>query len=127
MTEFQKLDDGTVKALAAHWQDGWNDQDLDRIMTPMAQDVVFSSPGIALMTRDPSRTSIEGYDALRAYIEKALKLTPGVRYDLQATYAGTDSLILTYSCGVPGQQQKLGADSMRVNGEGKIVEWRCHY
>ena len=121
------LDDATVEKLARHWEDGWNRADLDTIMAPFAADVVFSSPGIAMLTRDPSNTTIEGYDALRAYIERALRLTPGVRYALRATHVGTDSIVLTYACGLPDRPEKLGADLMRVNAGGQVVEWRCHY
>ena len=80
-----------------------------------------------MMTGDASKTTIVGYDALRAYIERALSLTPGVRYELRATHVGTESIVLHYSCGLPDRPQKIGADLMRVNDAGQIVEWRCHY
>ena len=121
------LDSEAVERLRRHWEDGWNHADIDTIMTPFAQDVVFSSPGIAMMTRDPQRTSIHGYDALRSYIEKALSFTSEVRYATQATYAGTDSLVIVYTCGLPDGAQKPGADLMRVDADGKVIEWRCHY
>jgi len=97
-------------------------------MTPFAADVVFSSPGIALMTGDPNRTTIEGSEALRAYIEGALRRSPaGLHYTLQQTYVGTDAVVFTYRCDLPDGTQKPGADSMRVDDDGKVVEWRCHY
>jgi hypothetical protein len=34
---------------------------------------------------------------------------------------------MAYSCGLPDGTQRLGADSMRVRSDGKVVEWRCHY
>lgn len=121
------LDEATVERLARHWEDGWNRADVETIMAPFAADVVFSSPGIAMLTGDPARTTVEGHDALREYIEDALRRTPGVRYTLRATYAGTDSLVLVYACGLPDGTQKLGADSMRVGPDRQVVEWRCHY
>jgi len=121
------LDEATVEMLKRHWEDGWNTADLDLIMAPFADDVVFSSPGISMMTGDPTRKSIEGRDALRAYIENALKHTRAVRYQLRATYVGCDSVVLAYDCGIPNDRQKAGADSFRVDGRGKVVEWRCHY
>jgi len=125
--DFVKLGDDTVEMLKRHWEDGWNTADLDMIMAPFAENILFSSPGIALMTRDPSKTSIEGRDAVRDYVGNALKRTKDVRYTLRATYVGTDSVILSYDCGLPGGTQKAGADSMRVDAEGRVVEWRCHY
>jgi len=121
------LDDETVEMLKRHWEVGWNSGDLDMIMAPFAPDVVFSSPGISMMTGDPSKTTIEGHEALRSYIEGALGRTSGVEYTLTATYIGTDSVVIVYTCGlVGGGAKKLGADSMRVD-DGKVVEWRCHY
>jgi ketosteroid isomerase-like protein len=121
------LDDATVETLARHWEDGWNRGDLETIMAPFAPDVVFSSPGISMMTGDPAKTTIEGADALRAYVDAALRQTRGIRYTLQATYAGVDSVVLVYTCGLPDGAQTPGADLMRVDSDGSVVEWRCHY
>ena len=44
------LDAATVESLCRHWDDGWNRADLATIMAPFADDVVFSSPGIALIS-----------------------------------------------------------------------------
>ena len=121
------LDAATVDTIRRHWHDGWNRADLDTIMTPFAADVVFASPGISMMTGDPDRSTIEGRDALRAYIAEALRRTPGVRYTTLATHVGTASIVLVYECGMPGGPQKHGADLMRVDAAGEVVEWRCHY
>jgi ketosteroid isomerase-like protein len=121
------LDDATVQMLARHWEDGWNRGDPETIMAPFAPDVVFSSPGISMMSGDPAKTTIEGADALRSYIDNALRRTRGVRYTLRATYVGTDSIVLAYACGLPDGAEKLGADLMRVDGDRMVVEWRCHY
>jgi hypothetical protein len=89
---------------------------------------VFSSPGIALMTGDAARTTIVGSDALRAYLEDALRRSPdGLRSTMQATYAGTDSIVIVYRCDVPDGTYKVGADLMRVDDGNHVVEWRCHY
>lgn len=123
----RRLDDALVERLAQHWLRGWNDADLDTIMAPMAPDVVFSSPGIAMLTGDVTRSRIEGADALRSYLERALRLSAGVRYSLEATRVGTDSITLIYECGLPDGPRKSGADLMRVDERGEIVEWRCHF
>ena len=122
-----KLDDATVQMLQRHWEDGWNRGDVDMIVRPFATEVVFSSPGIAMLTGDPAKKAIEGKDAVRAYVEDALRHTSQVRYSLQATYVGTDSIVIVYTCGLPDGDQKVGSDSMRVDDDRKIVEWRCHY
>jgi hypothetical protein len=121
------LDDATVQMLCRHWEDGWNQGDLETIMAPVAPEVVFSSPGISMLTGDPSRTTIEGSNPLRTYIEDALRRAGNVRYTLRATHVGIDSIILLYTCGRPNGPEKLGADLMRVDGDRRVVEWRCHY
>lgn len=121
------LDDATVAYLRRHWDEGWNTGDLATIMTPFAADVVFSSPFVPRLTGDPAKTTIDGHDALRAYVDYALRRTPGIRYTLDATYAGTDAVVLVYTCYSPDGTVRHGADSMRVGAAGKVVEWRCHY
>ena len=121
------LDESTVEDLRRHWDDGWNAGDLETIMAPFAADVVFSSPFVPRLTGDPARTTIEGHDALRAYVAHALARTPGIRYTLHSVYAGTDAAVLVYSSVAPDGTVRHGADSMRVDGAGRVVEWRCHY
>jgi len=121
------LDDATVEKLRQHWDEGWNAGDLATIMAPFAPGVVFSSPFVPRLTGDPARTTIDGYEALRAYVDHALRRAPGIRYTLEATYAGTDAVVLVYECHAPDGTVRRGADSMRVDASGKVVEWRCHY
>jgi SnoaL-like domain len=123
----ERVDEATAKDLRRHWDEGWNNYDLDTIMAPFARDIVFSSPFVSRLTGDPERTTIEGFDALRSYIAGSLGRTPGIRYTVDAAYAGTESLVLVYTCHLPDGTDQTGADSMRVDGDGKVVEWRCHY
>ncbi len=121
------LSAGRAAELGQTWLAGWNTADVDLVMGPFATDVVFSSPFVARLTGDPTRTTIEGRDALRTYVSEALARTSDIRYTLDATYVGTDSIVLGYSCGRPGGPVRSGADMMRVDDTGHVVEWRCHY
>jgi hypothetical protein len=121
------MDDATVNELERHWEDGWNAGDLATIMAPYAEDVIFSSPFVGRMTGDPAQTTITGYDALKSYVADALERAGHVRYRLDNTFVGTDTLILVYTCGDPDGPARTGSDLMRVNGDNKIVEWRSHY
>lgn len=121
------VDDATVKVLERHWEEGWNAYDLETIMAPMAENVVFSSPFVRTLLGVPTKTTIEGYAALRTYVADALRRTPGISYTLDATYVGTDSVILAYTFRRPDGTTNTGSDSMRLNGENKVAEWRCHY
>ncbi|SEP10651.1 nuclear transport factor 2 family protein [Trujillonella endophytica] len=121
------LDDKLAAELSEHWEQGWNREDLDTIMAPYADDVVFSSPFVVRATGDPKRTTIVGAAALREYVDGALRRTPGIRYTLDGSFTGTDSLVLVYTVHLPNGVDKTGADLMRVDDAGRIVEWRSHY
>jgi hypothetical protein len=121
------LDERIVQDVRQHWDEGWNRGDLDTIMAPFAESVVFSSPFVPVMTGDESRRTIEGRPALQSYIADSLRRAPGIRYTVDATFTGLDTLILMYTCRLPDGSNKTGADSMRVGADGKVVEWRCHY
>jgi hypothetical protein len=121
------LDDATAAELRRHWEQGWNGEDLDTIMAPFAADVVFSSPFVPTLVGDPAKTTISGYDALRSYVDYALRHYPGIRYAVEGTYVGNDTVVLVYTYQSPDGTAGHGADSMRVDAAGKVAEWRCHY
>ncbi len=88
------VDDATVEDLQRHWDEECNAGHLDTIMAPFAADVVFSSPFVPRLTGDPEKATIDGYDTLRSYVDYALRRAPGIRYTLDATYAGSDAIVL---------------------------------
>jgi SnoaL-like domain len=122
----ETVDETTAGELRRHWNDGWNNGDVDTIMAPFAANVVFRSPFVSRMTGDPGETAIEGYEALRSYVAGALVRAPGIRYTVDATFTGADSIVLAYTVHRHGRDW-AGADWMRVDGEGKVTEWSCHY
>lgn len=121
------IDEATASELRRRWDEGWNTCDVDTIMAPFAAAVVFRSPFVGRMTGDAGKTTIEGYDALRSYVTDALRRAPGIRYTVDATYVGTDAIVLAYTVHRPDGTDQVGADSMRLDAAGKVVEWRCHY
>jgi len=121
------LGDEAVARLAHHWEEGWNGRDLALIMEPLAPDVVFSSPFVPAQLDDPTRTTVEGKETLRSYVAAALERSGDVRYSLQGAYAGVDTVVLVYTCHLPGGVDRPGADLMRLGPEGTVVEGRSHY
>jgi hypothetical protein len=121
------IDDAIVADLGRHWEDGWNDHDVDLIMASFADAVVFSSPFVSRYTGSPEQATIDGHDALRAYVVDALRRAPLVRYTLNDTFVSPDTVVLLYTFRVPDGPTRPGVDLMRVDGEGKVVEWRSHY
>lgn len=121
------LGDDVVATIVRHWDDGWNGRDVDLIMAPFADDVVFTSPGIPKITGDAARRSVGGADALRDYVVDALARAGDVRYTVRQALAGMDSVIIVYTCHMPDGSDRPGADVMRVDATGKVTEWHCHY
>jgi hypothetical protein len=117
-----------VAALAAHWERGWNELDIDLIMAPFAHDVVFRSPFVPRISGDPQVSAIVGYDAVREYMEGSFtRATQGLRYALDASYVAPDSVVLLYRTQRPDGTEKAGADTMVLGPDGLVHEWRSHY
>ena len=114
-------------SLRRHWEDGWNGPDLETIMAPFAEDVVFSSPAIPKYTGEPTQATIVGAGALREYCAAALERSGDVRYRVDAVYSGAETVVLVYSCIFPDGTVRPGSDLMRIDADGRVVEWRCHY
>jgi hypothetical protein len=121
------IEEGVVAGIARHWDEGWNRADVEVIMAPFADDVVFASPFLPRLIGDPLQRTIDGADALRHYVIDALARAGDVRYTLHQALAGTDTVVLVYTCHLPDGSDKPGADLLRVGEDGKVVEWRCHY
>jgi hypothetical protein len=119
--------DDVVAAIARHWDAGWNGRDVDVIMAPFAEDIVFSSPGVPKITGDPDRGTIVGKPALHDYCVAALRRAGDIRYTLHQALAGTATVVLVYTCHLPDGSDRPGADLLRVDEAGRVVEWACHY
>lgn len=122
------VDEEAARELERRWDEGWNGEDVATIMSPFAADVVFTSPFVGRISGDPTVTSIVGRDALRDYVTAALRRTPGIRYTVDAVYLGTDTIVLDYTVRFPdGRPETKGADLLRVDDGGQVIEWRSHY
>lgn len=122
------VDAAAVEALGRHWEDGWNGEDVDVITAPFAPEVTFTSPFVSRIAADEGRTVIEGLDAVRRYVaDSFVRATTGIRYTLDAAYASTDSVVLLYTVHHPARGDLPGADYLRLDADGRVVEWRSHY
>lgn len=126
--DLRVVDAKTVEALARQWEHGWNAEDVDTIVAPLAPDVLFSSPFVSRLAGGPSMSTIRGFDAVRQYVaDSFVRATRGIRYTLDASYAGTDTVVLCYTVRHPKVGERSGIDTMRLGADGKVVEWRCQY
>jgi ketosteroid isomerase-like protein len=83
------------QTFAEEWIAAWNERDLDRILSHYADEVVFRSPRIGLVTGDATCV-VRGIDALRAYWQQAFDRNPNLRFELERVYASKDAITIAY-------------------------------
>ncbi len=121
------ITDERVAELRRHWEDGFNQYDVDLVMGPIDQDIVFSSPFVQRRTGDPAKVTVEGYDAFRDYIEDSMVRLPGIRYAIESAVVSPQTVVFLYNFTFADGQAFSGVDYLRLTESGKITEWRCHY
>lgn len=107
---------------AHEWLNAWNSHDLEAIMEHYAEEVVFYSPLIQKINNEPSGR-IQGKEGLRAYFSKGLQVYPDLHFELYHVLEGVRSVVLYYK----SVNNRLSAEMMVLNEEGKVVEVRAHY
>lgn len=122
------VDAATASRLGKHWVEGWNGEDPATIVAPFAEDVLFSSPYLPRFAADGAATSLRGLSVVRQYVTDALaRATRGIRYTLDASYVGTDTVVLCYTVQHPTLGLRQGVDTMRLDPSGRVSAWHCHY
>ena len=105
-----------AKEFAKDWIDSWNSNDLDRILSHYASDVVLVSPVAAKLTGDASGT-IHGKDALRSYFQKGLELFPNLNFTLVEVMQGLSSVVLCYG----NQRGTKTGEFMEFDADGAVI------
>lgn len=81
---------------ARDWVAAWNAHDLDAVLAHYADDVVFHSPRIRVVTgRDVDL--VRGKAELRDYWSLALARSPDLRFTLKGVLVGSDALTILYT------------------------------
>lgn len=111
-----------MNKLAQEWLHAWNAHDLDNIMQHYAEDVTFYSPFIQRLNNDPNGC-IKGVTALRDYFQRALVAYPDLFFEPYHVLEGVNSIVIYYK----SVGDKLAAEMMTLNEEGKVTEVRAHY
>lgn len=84
-----------LEAFAREWIEAWNLNDLDRILSHYAEDVVFESPGVVTIIGDPSGRVV-GKAALRTYWRKVMDRLPVRRFELRDVLSGANGCAIRY-------------------------------
>lgn len=107
---------------AHEWVAAWNSHSLPDILSHYDDDVVFYSPLVKKLNNDPSG-SLRGKAALEAYFTKGLAAFPDLHFDLYHVLEGVNSVVLYYK----SVNNRLSAELMVLNEQGKVIEVRAHY
>lgn len=111
------MDQSRAEHFAKDWIDSWNAHDLVRILSHYADDVVFHSPRIALIMKEPI-DSVVGKPALERYWGQALSMAKDLHFTLDRVYAGSDSLTIAYR----NHRGQNAAETFIFNAQGLVVE-----
>jgi hypothetical protein len=83
------------RAFADAWVRAWNAHDVDAVLAHFHDDVVFSSPVAARLLPETGGV-VHGKAALRDYWVAALKIVPGLHFELLGVYGGESLLVINY-------------------------------
>ena len=104
------------QTFAREWVKAWNDHDLEAILAHYADDVVFHSPRIRMVTgRDVD--VLTGKAALRDYWGKALDRARDLYFEVEQVFAGSDALTILYT----NHRQQQVTETFILDADGKVV------
>ena len=116
------MDAFSAEWIADTWIAAWNARDLDRVLAHYSDDVTLSSEMVRTITGQ-SDAQVLGKAALREYWRLGLDRFPDLNFRLINAYPGPSSIVLVYHA----VSSLVGAEFMRIDGDGKICEVHAHY
>ena len=105
-----------AERFAGEWVEAWNSRDLDAVLAHYADDIIFHSPRIALVTGE-SRHSVEGKEALRRYWSQAIEKAPDLRFSIEEVLLGSDALTILFQ----NHRQQRVAETFIFDQSGSVT------
>lgn len=85
------------------WVKGWNDHNLNEIMSFYAEDLEFSSPKIRIILGENKNNTIRSKGELNAYFSAGLERFPNLKFKIIDFTVGDNKVILEYSANLDGK------------------------
>lgn len=102
-----------ANAFAQQWEQDWNRQDLDGIMSHFRDDVVFrSTEALPLL----GTSELRGKPSLRAYWNAALARQPDLHFEVVDVFSGQNMLVITYR----DERNVLSAETLCFDTDDKV-------
>lgn len=109
------MDADAAQTFARDWVKAWNDHDLEAILSHYAEDVVFHSPRVRLVTgRDVD--FVTGKAELRAYWSTALDRLRNLFFEIEQVLPGSNALTILYT----NERSQQVAETFIFNPAGKV-------
>lgn len=116
------MDVNERETFAKDWLRGWNERDLERILSHYTDDVEFQSPLAVHLLGETSRV-IKGKKDLTHYFKTALESAPGkIELELLNVFHGVDTLVVHFQ-----SKTHKCAELMELNNEGKVRRAMAHF
>jgi len=111
------MDRTEAESFARAWVDAWNDRDIAAILAHYDDDIIFHSPGIALVT-GKQVAAVTGKVELRTYWTAALERAPKLYFALDQVFIGSDTVTLLYT----NHRDQAVTETFVFGEGGKIVQ-----
>ncbi|MCL7715595.1 nuclear transport factor 2 family protein [Stenotrophomonas mori] len=106
---------------AAAWAAAWNGHDVDAVLAHFHDEAVFTSPFARQVLPDTGGV-LRGKAAIRTYWSAGLARIPDLHFDIEAVYAGVDTLVIAYR----NQKGVLVSEVLRFAGD-RVIEGHGTY
>ena len=85
------------------WVKGWNDHNLNAIMSSYAEELEFSSPKIRMMLGENRNNTIHSKRELNTYFSAGLERFPNLKFKIIGFTVSDNNVILEYSANLDGK------------------------
>lgn len=109
------MDADKAQAFAREWVKAWNDHDLEAILSHYAEDVVFHSPRIRMVT-GCDVDSVTGKAELRSYWGAALERLRNLYFEIDQVLPGSNAMTILYT----NERSQHVAETFVFNRAGKV-------
>ena len=106
-----------ARQFAEEWIAAWNAHDLERILSHYTDDFEMQSP-LIVERMGVSSGILRGKEAIRPYWQQGLAARPPLRFELQDTLVGIDTIAIYY---LSTTRNRMVAEILRFNAQGRVV------
>jgi hypothetical protein len=111
-----------AERFADEWIAAWNAHDLPRVLSHYEDDFEMASPLIIEVAGEPSGV-LRGKKNVGAYWEKALGLSPDLRFEKLGVFMGVHSFAIHFR----NQKGRLSVETFEIGGRGLVTRSAAHH